>query len=307
MGTWRNREQALRNYNPEREKKLQRVEDEDARFMESLGYSYPYKAPPKRFSKKIDESKLVCIADPHEPYSHPSVWRDVLDKHHDAYHIHINGDFFDFYSQSHFRKIEGDESFNLELKKGFDRLQWLSSHFHRVTLILGNHDNRAEKRISDQLDADKLWLVKRDIVQYCASFFDNVEVVGQRIDSNGRSVDVSFIWQWKDVIFTHIERSQKQSSALLSGINESLGYWSGYLKLKPYSFIIQGHNHRADVLDLGDKTLMLAPMAADILGKGLRYVLQPGLRGQPPTVGYIVLHNRDGKTVYNESRIYKAA
>lgn len=303
--TWQARVSACQAFEEQLKRQRKRQNESIEGFVkEILGKPYPYIPPKKDFHKSPDRTKLVCVADPHEPYSLRTLWEEVLEKHHDAYHIHINGDLFDFYSKSRFRKIEGDEVFKDEIRAGFDRMEWLSTNFTRVTLIKGNHDNRTEKKIAEYVDADMLWLTERDIVRYLATFFDNVEVVGERVESGGETVPVEFIWQYKDMVFTHIERSQKQSSSLIDGIVQDLLRWSNMMRLKPFRWVIQGHNHRCAVEDLGTCYGMLIPMAGRITGRGLRYALSPSLRGKPPVSGYGVFFTENGKTDFNRSRPY---
>lgn len=309
INTWRTRIAGIRGIieaeKAESTKAVASAREQRKQFVEEvLGLTYPVVLPEKKLAKKIDETKTVCISDPHEGYSDKRVWSEVLEKHHDAGLIHINGDIVDFYSQSRFRK-DFHEDLHDELRSLFDRMVWLSTHWTRVTIIKGNHDNRVEKAISNVLPSDKLWMVNKDLIEYCASFFDNVDVVGERVYNNGDSIPINFLWQYQDILFTHIERSQKQSSSLMMGIAETIGKWSVYFRLKPYRWIVQGHNHRCSVEDMGNVYGMLIPMAADITGRGLQYTFNPALRGQPPTIGYAVFYTENGKTSFNKSRPYK--
>ena len=208
-----------------------------------------------------------------------------------------------FYSKTHFRKT-GHEDFSYELKKLFDYFEWLSTHWKRVTVLLGNHDNRAEKKISDELDSDMLWMVEMNLIEYVSSFFDNIEVVGESVKDENGSFSLKFLWQYGDILFTHIERSQKQSSSLLSNIEDSLYKWASTFGLNGFRWIVQGHNHRFDLSYNGAHFLALVPMAANLTGTGLQYVLQPSMRGVPPVTGYFVFFQKDGITDFNQSRVY---
>ena len=276
---------------------------EDTAFLEFIGKSYPYIPPKKNFNKKIDNEKIINVSDPHEPHSFQPVWDDVLKYHHNAHHIHINGDIADFYSKSRFKKTEHQE-FSKELRAIFDRLEWLSTNWKKVTLIRGNHDNRVEKLLANLLNSDMLFLTKRDILGYMCAYFDNVELVGERITSgDGSTADIDFIWQCGDIIFTHIERSQKQSSGLLETISSQLHKWSRIFNLKPYRVIMQGHNHRCTFDTNGIEYLYICPMAACLTTTGLKYALSPSLNGAPPVMGYIEIYQKDGITDINKTKI----
>lgn len=299
--TWGSRFESIRNlYNNKLESQHKK---DDQTFIEKLGKHYPYIQPKKNYCKKINNEKIINISDPHEPYSSKQVWNEILEKHHDAAHIHINGDIADFYSKSRFRKTE-HENFDNELKIIFDRLEWLSTHWKRVTLIRGNHDNRVEKRMQSLVDSDMVFLTKTDLLSYMCAYFDNIEVVGERVISNdGSSADIDFIWQCGDIIFTHIERSSKQSSALLDGISSQIHKWSRAFNLRPYRIIMQGHNHRCTFDTNGVEYLYICPMAASLTTTGLKYALSPSLNGAPPIIGYVEIYQKDGITDINKTKI----
>lgn len=299
--TWKNRFQFIEQ-NALQSKLSKHHQDRDARFLEFIGRTVEYKQPKKDHAKNTIPGKLVVISDPHEPYSRKSIWDEVLREHKDADHIHINGDIADFYSKSRFKKTD-HERFDAELAAVFDRLEWLSTHWKRVTIIRGNHDNRTEKAIAGLLDSDMLFLTEQDLLSYMCAWFDNIEVVGERISVEGKNVDISFVWQFNDIIFTHIERSQKQSSALLDTIGQQLHKWSRLLKLKPYRIIIQAHNHRASFDTNGSEYLYLCPMVANVATNGLKYALSPSLNGAPPISGYMVLYHENGQTDINKTRL----
>lgn len=299
--TWYDRFTHIQN-NSMKSKLAKHHQDQDARFLEFIGKSPDYKQPKKQHLKNTDSSKLLCISDPHEPYSLKSIWKDLEENHKDASHIHINGDIGDFYSKSRFKKTEY-ESFKDELLAVFDRLEWLATHWKRVTIIRGNHDNRTEKAIAGLLDSDMLFLTETDILSYMCAYFDNIEVVGERINIEGKNVEISFVWQFQDIIFTHIERSQAQASGLLATLGQQIHKWSRIFKLKPYRVIIQAHNHRACFDTNGTEYLYLCPMVANVATTGLKYALSPSLNGAPPINGYMIIYHENGLTDINRTRM----
>jgi predicted phosphodiesterase len=306
LGTWRDRFKTIATNQAFKEKigKRKQYDDENhKKFFDYINIEYPIKHSPPEYSKTIDENKIICVSDPHEPYGNNNVWEHILENHHNAGHLHINGDMADFYSKSHFVAFS-HENFDMELRSVWNRMEWLSQHFRKVTMIKGNHDDRVEKKIAACVQSDLLILTQQDLIGYMASFFDNIEVVGMHIkdERTREDVNIGFIWQYKDIVFTHIERSQKQVSALMGGIHESLLAWSGTIQLKPYRVIVQAHNHQSDHHVSGGVLQILAPMAARITGTGLGYVFKPTLRGVPPQVGYTIIHNENGKTDFNKTQ-----
>jgi uncharacterized protein YaaR (DUF327 family) len=303
--TWYDRFSFIRNNNFPSNKLGEHDRERHEQFFKFIKIPFPYVPPKKNFSKKIDPNKLPCVSDPHEKYSDERVWNDLLEKHHDAPHIHINGDMSDFYSKSRFVSYT-HENFSDELYAVFKRMEWLSTHWRRITMILGNHDNRTEKKIASLITSDLLVLTETNLIKYLASFFDNIDVVGERVtdERTRENVDIGFIWQYKDIVFTHIERSMKQSSSLAEQIVSALLSWGNTFKLKPFRVVVQAHNHRAMKETTGGITVILAPMAARLTGNGLHYALHPSLRGKPPQVGYTMIYLKDGKTDINETDNY---
>ncbi len=307
--TWTSRFESIRQLSKNNEQllpknKLQEEHEKaDNAFLTFIGKDYPYIQPKKNYSKKIINEKIINVSDPHEPYSFQPVWDDIYKNHHDAAHIHVNGDIADFYSKSRFKKTVHEE-FSNELKVIFERLEWLSTNWKKITLIRGNHDNRVEKLMASLVNSDMLFLTKTDLLSYLCAFFDNIELVGERITStDGTVADIDFIWQCGDIIFTHIERSQKQSSGLLETISNQMHRWSKMFNLKPYRVIMQGHNHRCTFDTNGAEYLYICPMAACLTTNGLKYALSPSLNGVPPITGYIEIYQKDGITDVNKTRI----
>jgi predicted phosphodiesterase len=305
--TWRNRVEAMQALDAITDgKNRNRIRDKQKYFVEEILHrSYPYIQPPTHFHKSADPDKTVVVADPHAPYSDLRVRADVLAKHWNAGHVHLNGDVGDFYSKSRYPKTQGHEDFYFELRGTFEEIEFWATNFKRVTIIKGNHDDRVTKKVASMLNSDELWMADTDMIAECASYFGNVEIVGQRITDHGEEIPIDFVWQFGDVVFTHIERSLKQSSAILDTVKQIVTEWAGYFNLKPFRWVVQGHNHRLSLEDLNTCYGILMPMAARPTGRGLRYIFHPSMKGKPPVVGYAVLIRENGKTSFNLSRPYK--
>jgi len=214
----------------------------------------------------------------------------------------LAGDLGDFYSKSRFRKTRY-VSYDTELKAVFSRMEWLSRHFKQTHVMLGNHDNRPEKMLQDILtthgQADMLAFTELNLIKRMASYFPNVTVVGQRV--NG--VVVNFIYQHKDVVFTHAEISSAQESAVLSRISNYLHRWRKTLRLKPFKAILQAHNHVEMKMSKGGEHWFLIPTASSILEDGFEYMLERNTKlvGNPPQTGYTVLYFGKSGLDYNRS------
>ena len=278
-------------------------EEREARFFKFMGIGYPYSPPKPQRLDKTDPDKILVLSDIHEPYGDPSVLRAALD-HKDARTLIIPGDIGDFYSKSRFRKTRY-VSFKEELRSVFFRLEWASTHFHSVKVMLGNHDNRPEKLMIGKMDnggVDLLLLTEQDLLKHLACHFDNIEVVGTPIGADG--IVATHIYQHGDIIFTHGELSRAQSSAVLDRISTYLHKWQRRLGLKPYRVIAQGHNHRAMKSVEDGEAWFLLPCAMDSRSIGAEYIYGSRMVGTPPQVGYTLFYQHNGHTDINRSNFY---
>lgn len=274
-------------------------------FLEFIDVEFPY-VPPKRKEHGYNPNKILVIADPHEPYGNKQVYDSCLKLHQDAGVLIVTGDLGDYYSKSRFPKSR-HQSFKEEVRSVFLRMEWFSQHWKSVKILVGNHDDRPEKKIQSLLadHPDLLILTERNLLQYMSMFFDNVEIVGIQIDLLGigeiHTKLISHIYQYGDIIFTHAEKSNANHETLMQNISKYLRNWTNFLGLKPYTFIVQAHNHSEMRKTSGTERWFLTPTASYPKSIGFEYILHPKMFGSPPTVGYAVFHQYNGKTNYNES------
>lgn len=274
-------------------------------FLEGLGLSYPYTPQVKKF-KAVTKNKVLVLSDIHEPYTDDNLFKQVYEKDGDCDIVILAGDIGDFYSKSRFKKTKL-VSFKEELRSVFFRMEWLSSHFRNVKMMVGNHDNRPEKKFQELLggDVDLLFLTENNLMKRLASFFDNIELVGTTLKTsdNSYNIDLTHIWQFNDIIFTHAEISATQESAILTRISQQLFRWKENIGLKPYKIIMQGHNHTALIQHKGNEVWCLLPCLANSKSIGFGYIYSAKMIGNPPQVGYVTLFNDKGKTDINSIKL----
>jgi len=279
----------------------QTLEDKHIKFFEFIEMPYPYTPPKPQWRAKYNPDKILVLSDLHEPYVNEQLLKSMEREHRDAAHVHINGDFGDYYSKSHFRKTKHG-NFNEEVRAVFLRMAWLSARWRKVTITLGNHDDRPLKALATLVTTDQLWMTETDLMVYMSRFFDNVEIVGTKIP--GKDGELAWLWQLGDIVFTHVERSFEDESRVLKVISQQLHLWNSVFKLKPYRVIAQGHNHVACQVCRGNEVLYLLPFGGDIGGMGFDYAFGPRLVGKPPVPGYAIFYQHNGVTDTNESRIF---
>lgn len=274
-------------------------EEQEKKLFEFMGLKYPYIFPKSIQKQKTDPEKILCISDPHEPYSNEHVFIEAWKNESDAETVIMPGDLGDYYSKSRFRKSQAG-NFAEELRAVFCRMEWLSIRFKNILIMVGNHDDRPQKKIQDlfSVDPSLLILTEMNLLQRFAINFPNVKIVGHQV-SNTKVL--THIYQHGDMIFTHGEISALLESTIMQKLSQYLFEWKGVLGLKPYRIICQGHNHRALDLPRGTEHWYMLPTASDPYSLGLDYALSSRMQGKPPQLGYSVFFQKNGVTETNRS------
>jgi UDP-2,3-diacylglucosamine pyrophosphatase LpxH len=267
-----------------------------------MGLPYPYNRPESVW-KANDKSKIVALSDPHIPYGNDTVLNHIEKHEKDAATIIVTGDLGDYYSKSRFRKAR-HQKFSDELREVFLALEWLSTNWQRVYVMIGNHDDRPEKHVKDLVakDTDVLIMTEPNMLKVLAAFFDNVKIVGTQLDRC--DINLTHIYQHGDIIFTHAEISRVQSTTILDRVEEWLKRWSHILQLKPFNIIAQSHNHRSLKED-GEPTRMLLPTSSNPYSIGMEYIFHSRMYGKPPAIGYSVFYQEKNITDTNRSNNIK--
>ena len=278
-------------------------EEQEKRFLKYFGIEYPYIPPKHKWNKDIEQGKILLSADWHAPYVSDIVKKELLNHKNAETHI-VAGDIGDYYSKSRFRKTK-HVTFKEEGQSVFHALEYLSTHWKNVKVMLGNHDNRPEKlmlgKIADTGEIDLLVLTEQNLLKRFASYFDNIEIVGTQL---GEEIELTHIYQLGDAVFLHGEVSMKQDSAILEKLSTYLNQWQGRLKLKPYRAIFQAHNHRAMKVVKSEELQMLIPTASEPVSIGFEYIYGTRMIGTPPQIGYTILFQINGKTDFNRTNFY---
>ena len=287
-------------------KKEQRLKEKDELILNFIGLEYPYNRPKSQWEKNRDTSKILAYPDPHTPYVSKDVKKEML-KHKDAETLVCTGDLADYYSKSRFPKSR-HQAFKDEVRALFFELEWLSTNWENVRVMMGNHDDRPEKLMNNLLNghAELHLMLEPNLLMWLASFFDNVEIVGCQVNLLGINEMVkkvvSHVYQHGDIIFTHAERSNAKRETLMENISKWVRSWSKLLGLKHYEFIVQSHNHNDfRGSGWGGEKWFLVPAAAEQLSVGMEYALKPQMMGSAPCRGFAIFHQEDGKTDYNRS------
>ena len=161
-----------------------------------------------------------------------------------------------------------------------------------------NHDNRLDKYMYDNATEKLIKFCHIGITKDLLNLIPNVRIVCQK---NGR--EVSHIWQYKDVVFTHFEKSSIDIGKPVQEIDKYLHKWKEIYKLKPFNVIVQAHNHNSAYCKVGSKRLYQIPCLINIDEIAFDYVFSGKPQGTPPTIGYIQAEFTNNKFDFNKSKI----
>lgn len=233
--------------------------------------------------KKEGNGENVFCADPHFPFENERLVDKMVEETKGADSLFIAGDIFDMYSMSSFRKTF-HISFEDEFRESYMKLKLLAREYSEVYIMLTNHDNRPYKRLYDLVPEELFSFCHIKIIEELIELLPNVKIVYQ----NAQGRQVNYIHQYKNVVFTHIEKSNIDITKTAQEIYKLLKTkWDEFYQLKNYDIVIQAHNHSAGGVWINSTYLMQIPCLIDIRSKAFDYVFDGKFRGNPPALGYI--------------------
>lgn len=272
----------------------------------NIFYSIDDKTPPyfdiyeeTRFTpiEKPNNNLSVAIGDVHNPFTKEDLLNEAVNI--EADELIIYGDWFDFFSKSHYTKRAYPTiDFKREFAQAFRELVNVCKKFPHVYFMIANHDARFKKALFDTVKQEDLNFVQVNFLEELLEVIPNLTIVSQK---NGRNIN--YAWQFRDVVFTHIEKSSVQDSKILEDIERHLYQWRHIYKLTDYNAIIQGHNHRASYTLTAGKHCYLAPCMIDIDKPAFDYVFNGKAFGKPPALGYMLIKWTDNKFNFAETKL----
>ena len=282
-------------------RQLLKWDEDQKKLFRFMNLPSPYKRPKAIHLPKTDAYKILSISDPHEQYSNRIVLDHCYEHEATAETLIVPGDLGDYYSKSRFKKVRYVK-FEDELRAVFKRIEWMANRWKTVKIMIGNHDNRPEKHITELMQKDSmdaLLMTESNMLERLAAYFDNVEIVGTQLDDT--DINLTHIYQHGDIIFTHGEISLKQNTAVLERVQNYLDQWAELLQLKPFNVLAQAHNHRDSNDTVGKRKCFLLPTASNPFSIGFEYVYSSRMIGTPPQIGYSLFYQEHGLTDINRS------
>jgi predicted phosphodiesterase len=237
--------------------------------------------------------KILILSDLHVPFTNESKLQKAIDLNRTADMVVIGGDFLDMYGCSRHRKRKSVPH-EVEIDTGVRVLEYLSETFPWVTIIRGNHDSRAMKKVQDAVDPSLLYLFDTEPLDLMVRPFSNVQYVG------------NWWTQIGDALIAHAERSstvEGRPGILLGNYFQEKG-WAKRLNLPPIRVFVQAHTHQVSAVYREDTKYFECGALVDDQSTGAEYVTDSTAFMRPPLHGCVLLTQFSGKTDFNLSREY---
>jgi predicted phosphodiesterase len=264
-------------------------------FSEHFNLDFQQVLKQKKLKKNPDME--LWIADIHAPYHSKKRFEQTIQENTDCAKLFIAGDFFDNYTKSHYRKTQAI-SFQDEFRQAYALLQDAATYFDEVFIMLSNHDERFRKYIYDTVPLDSLAFVNLELMNDLIKLIPNVTIVNQRLSYDNLELEtpenieyrrrkLGYIYQHKNVIFTHLEKSNKDIGKVVQECEKDMQRWQSILNFKPYNIVVQAHNHVSAKVKFDTKHLYQIPCLIDFNQIAFDYVFNGKLQGNPPALGCI--------------------
>ena len=282
---------------------LSSFEEAWRQWQSAIGMAKDRYAPSTRPQNVSKKQKILVIPDLHAPFHEPEMFAAMLEAEADADHAICIGDVGDAYSLSSFVKYER-MPFSEEWASVTLVMQELATRFPKVTVVIGNHDGRLEKRIRERLSEDMV-----DAIKYMtggtlcpltalAKRYPNVEIARHQIPG-GHAVD--WCASVGDAWLGHPEKFSITPGAVLRKVEEWIQDNESAMGFDRYALIVVGHTHQYAQIPWRSRQMLVECGA---LCKTHGYMTSPKIGGRPQRRGYLVFDQHDGRTDLNSVRFF---
>jgi predicted phosphodiesterase len=256
------------------------------------------KKPPK--APKGNRQRYVVLPDVHAPFHQPELIADIIKREKGrASKLICIGDISDSYAFSVFTKQER-VPFSYEWGEVTALLATLSENFPEVEIIIGNHDERLEKRLRNHLTEDMI-----DAVQYMtggvlcpltalAKQFENIQIARHEVPGTTHTVD--WFTTIGDAWLGHPQKFSRVPGNALRALEDWLLDVEASLGLDRFRLIVLGHTHQLALIPWRGSSMLVE---CGCVCKTQGYQLSPRLGGRPQKRGYVWFEQEDGVTDLN--------
>jgi hypothetical protein len=253
------------------------------------------KVIPPRINKNNFKKHILC-SDLHLPFVNKDLFAHILEQKADI--LHINGDIYDFYSISRFRKYQ-PITFREEFNESNLYLALLAEKFSEIYVTIGNHFWRLflalceNSKIKDILHTK---LIKWQPEEIFTENFPNIKIAHNKIQD--KSFNMCFYnIVGKDFLYGHFEKTSKILGKPVIDAYEMMRKWRRLLNIDfdAIKYFVQAHTHRLIHIIYEDNAVEL--FESGCLCDIQEYTLQPAMIYPPPNPGYITFEQENGQTV----------
>lgn len=214
----------------------------------------------------------------------------------------VAGDILDFISVSRFRQTIDFVSCREELADARAKLEALSASFETVYFVDGNHDKRALRRIQDI--APQLLPLIVNPLDLVASGLPNVHRLQVEVKNTaprsvyGANYVMDYCGMVGDILVGHFDNFCGPDAP--KGIQKWMDEWGAWVDCERPRVILQAHSHSLNSSFTPTGQLLIS---TGCLCKPMPYQIDGHGKYRPPTVGYVVLHQKDGITDLNRTQL----
>lgn len=272
-------------------------------WMRAVGMAMDRHSPKHTPKTRKDTAKILVVPDLHAPFFERQMFADMLEAESDADHVVCIGDLSDAYAHSSFVKYER-MSFSEEWASVTLAMQELSARFPKVTVVIGNHDGRLEKRIRERLSEDMVDAIRFMTggelcpITALAKRYPNVEVASH-VTPSGRSVD--WFTSVGDAWLGHPEKYSRVPGAALRFLDDWITDNEESMGLDQYRILLMGHTHQMSWIPWKAGRLLVE---VGCLCQHQGYMLSPRIGGRPQRRGYVTFEQTNGRTDLNSVRMH---
>ena len=269
-------------------------------FNRYIGYAPHEFEIPK--SLEAQRRRYLVLSDLHIPFHNKEALASIVQSHPEMDGVILAGDFLDCYSLSRFLK-ERDAPLQDELAQGKAVLTTLAERYPKVWAIGGNHERRSLNFFAQRLPAELLFLVSYNLLEYITHNLPNVEIV----KNEHKDVTTEHFFELGDCVIAHAETTSKVPLKHVQGFEEWLRKWRYALEQKSWRAIMQAHSHQGGQFYAHGGEILWMELGSLVTLKGMDYALRGDVKYSPPTLGYGLLVQDEGRTDFGETRFIPLA
>lgn len=245
--------------------------------------------------------KILCLSDIHFPFARKDLLMKAVSDHSDANICVLNGDIFEGYAFSTFKKSKTVSALD-EYRSVFAFIKNLTEIFPKVVLTAGNHEDRVSKALDSAFPRNMTEIFRPDLLARIANG-ENLTRSGQLTQDKEMKKKIFYSakesWYVKIGKTLFVHPSSRGSGDPGNTVNKLKKYFDQRYKPGEYDSIVCGHTHKIYKGVVNDTLLIEQGCMADLFS----YMWTPKLDfNQNYMNGYAIIYQDSlGNTEFNKS------